>query len=204
MAALAFAQSTPPSDSETVAAITQLENDAVKADLAQDSSFYDRYLADDWSGGTSRGTWDTKQSIVADMKDTKNNKTKSESISNVKVHVYGDTAIASYTSTYDSMIKGQHYVRTIISTDTFMRRNGEWKQDRRPQLSGSKIEPISARLTAPIESRSAIGKALQHPIRQRRNDSQTHVNFAATPRWAECAAALGRWRRARQQPTAPS
>jgi predicted heme/steroid binding protein len=126
--ALAFAQSTAPSDSDAVAAITQLENDAVKADLAQDSSFYDRYLADDWTGGTSRGTWDSKQSLLADMKDTKHNKTKSESIRNLKVHVYGDTAIASYTSTYDSMIKGQHYARTIISTDTFMRQNGEWKQ----------------------------------------------------------------------------
>jgi hypothetical protein len=69
MAALALAQSTTPSDSDTVAAITQLEHDAVKADLAQDSSFYDRYLADGWTGGTSRGTWDTKPSLVADMKD---------------------------------------------------------------------------------------------------------------------------------------
>lgn len=128
LTALAFAQSTTPADSQAVTAITQLEHDAVKADLAQDSSFYERYLADDWTGGTSRGTWDTKQSIVADMKDVKNNKTKSESIANVKVHVYGDTAIASYTNTYDSMIKGQHYARTIITTDTFMRQNGEWKQ----------------------------------------------------------------------------
>ena len=128
VAALAFAQSSTPQDSETVAAITQVDNDAVKADLAQDSSFYDRYLADGWTGGTSRGTWDSKQSLVADMKDTKNNKTNSESIRNLKVQVYGDTAIASYTSTYDSMIKGEHYARTIISTDTFMRQNGEWKQ----------------------------------------------------------------------------
>lgn len=128
LTALAFAQSTTSSDSQTVAAITQLENDAVKADLAQDASFYDHYLAEDWTGGTSRGTWDTKQSIVADMKDTKNNKTNSEKIRDLKVHVYGDTAVASYTSTYDSMIKGQHYARTIISTDTFMRQNGEWKQ----------------------------------------------------------------------------
>jgi hypothetical protein len=128
VAALGFAQSATPSDSETVTTITQMENDAVKADLAQDSSFYDRYLADGWTGGTSRGTWDTKQSLVADMKDTKNNKTNSESIHNVKVHVYGDTAIASYTSTYDSMIKGEHYARTIITTDTFIRQNGEWKQ----------------------------------------------------------------------------
>jgi Tfp pilus assembly protein PilE len=128
LSALAVGQSPTPSNSDAVAAITQMENDAVKADLAQDASFYERYLADSWTGGTSRGTWDTKESLLAAMKDTKNNKTNSESIRDVRVHVYGDTAIASYTSTYDSMIKGQHYARTIITTDTFMRQNGEWKQ----------------------------------------------------------------------------
>ena len=128
MAALAFAQSTTPSDSETVAAITQMENDAVKADLAADASFYEKYLAEDWTGGTSRGTWDSKQSIASDMKDSKNNKTNSESISDLKVRVHGDVAIATYKSTYDSLIKGQHYARTVLSTDTFLRENGAWKQ----------------------------------------------------------------------------
>jgi len=85
-------------------------------------------LAEDWTGGSSRGTWDTKQSLLADMKDTKNNKTNSESISDLKVRTYGDVAIASYQSTYDSMIKGKHYARTVVSTDTFLRQDGTWKQ----------------------------------------------------------------------------
>jgi hypothetical protein len=100
----------------------------VKADLAGDSSFYQNYLADDWTGGSSRGTWDTKESLLAGMKDTKNNKTISESISELKVRVYGDVAIANYKQTYDALIKGQHYARTVISTDTFLRQNGAWKQ----------------------------------------------------------------------------
>ena len=54
---LGLAQSPTPSDSEAVATITKMENDAVKADLAADASFYQNYLADDWTGGTSRGTW---------------------------------------------------------------------------------------------------------------------------------------------------
>jgi Tfp pilus assembly protein PilE len=128
LSALAVGQSPTPSNSDAVAAITQMENDAVKADLAQDASFYERYLADSWTGGTSRGTWDTKESLLAAMKDTKNNKTNSESISDVKVRVQGDVAVATYKSTYDSMIQGQHYARTIITTDTFLRQNGEWKQ----------------------------------------------------------------------------
>jgi hypothetical protein len=46
----------------------------------------------------------------------------------LKVRVQGDLAIATYKSTYDSLIKGQHYARTILSTDTFQRQNGTWKQ----------------------------------------------------------------------------
>ena len=128
LSSLAFGQGSRAVDSDAIAAITKLENDAVKADLAGDASFYQNYLADDWTGGSSRGTWDTKQSLLADMKDTKNNKTNSSSISELKVRVYGDVAIATYKSTYDALIKGQHYARTVISTDTFLRQSGGWKQ----------------------------------------------------------------------------
>jgi ketosteroid isomerase-like protein len=124
---LASGQASKGSDADAVAAITKLENDVVKADLANDVSFYQNYLADDFSGGTSRGTWDTKQSLLADLKDTKNNKTNSEKISELKVRVHGDVAIATYKSTYDATIKGQHYARTVITTDTFLRQSGAWK-----------------------------------------------------------------------------
>ena len=95
LSSLAIGQSSKAADSDAVAAITKLENDMVKADLTGDPSFYQNNLADDWTGGTSRGTWDTKQSVIADMKDTKNNKTNSESISELKVRVHGDAAIAN-------------------------------------------------------------------------------------------------------------
>ena len=71
-------------------------------------------LAEDYTGGSSRGSWETKQSVLADMKDTKNNKTNSESISELKVRVHGDVAIATYKSTYDALINGQHSARTVI------------------------------------------------------------------------------------------
>ena len=38
-----------------VAGITKLENDAVKADLAGDTSFYEKVLAANWMGGDSNG-----------------------------------------------------------------------------------------------------------------------------------------------------
>jgi len=112
---------------DAVAAITQFENDAVKADLAGDSSFYQKNYADNWTGGFSGGTWTTKQSMLADMKDTANNKMNSEEISNLQIRVYDDTAIATYTDTYDAMIRGEHRAKTVLSTDTFVRQDGAWK-----------------------------------------------------------------------------
>jgi Domain of unknown function (DUF4440) len=117
------------SNDEAVAAITQFENDAVKANLAGDSSFVEKNYADDWTGGFSGGVWTTKQSILADAKDTSNNRMNSEQISDLKVRIYdNNTAIATYTDTYDGMVRGEHRVKTVLSTDTFVRQNGVWKQ----------------------------------------------------------------------------
>jgi ketosteroid isomerase-like protein len=114
-------------DSGAVAAVTAFENDAIKAVLANDSAFYEKSLASDFTGGTSRGTWDTKSSMLADMKDTKNNKTTSQNLSDLKVRVHGDLAVATYTTTYDAVIQGQHYARTVLCTDALQQQNGVWK-----------------------------------------------------------------------------
>ena len=114
-------------DSGAVAAVTAFENDAIKAVLANDSAFYEKSLASDFTGGTSRGTWDTKSSMLADMKDTKNNKTTSQNLSDLKVRVHGDLAVATYTTTYYAVIQGQHYARTVLCTDALQQQNGVWK-----------------------------------------------------------------------------
>lgn len=125
--ALVSSQGQQATDSAAVAAVTKLENDAIKAVLANDSSFYEKFLASDYTGGTSRGTWDTKASTLADMKDTKNNKTNSQNLTDLKVRVHGDLAIATYSSTYDAVIRGQHYARTVLCTDVLQQQNGGWK-----------------------------------------------------------------------------
>jgi hypothetical protein len=116
-----------PTNADTVAVITQFENDAVKADLAGDLSFFQKNYADNWTGGFSGGTWNTKESLLADMKDTANNKMNSEEISDLKVRVYDNTAIATYTTTYDALIRGERRAKTVLSTDTFVRQDGTWK-----------------------------------------------------------------------------
>ena len=125
----AAAKDQPSSNDAAVAAITQFENDAVKADLAGDASFFQKNYADDWTGGFSGGTWTTKASMLADMKDPANNKMTSEQISDLKVRIYdNNTAIATYTDTYDGIVRGEHRVKTVLSTDTFVRQGGVWKE----------------------------------------------------------------------------
>ena len=110
-----------------MAAVTKLESDGVKADLANDKAFYERVLADDWSGGDSRGNWYTKADMLKMADDPKNNKTNSEELFDLKVRAYGDTAIATYKVTYDGMTKGEHISNTIIGTDAWVKIGGQWK-----------------------------------------------------------------------------
>ena len=115
-------------EADVVKAISNLENDGVKADLAGDPAFYRKVLAEDWTRGDSDGTYYTKDDLLNLMADAKNIKTNSEKLSELKVRVYGDTAVATYKDTYDILIMGQRRAHTIIATDTFVKIDGEWKQ----------------------------------------------------------------------------
>ncbi|MDP9079307.1 MAG: nuclear transport factor 2 family protein [Bacteroidota bacterium] len=113
---------------EAVTAISNLENNAVKADLAGDAAFYKKFLAGDWTRGDSDGTFYTKPQIVGLMSNPKNFKTNSEKLSELKVRVYGNAAVATYKDTYDMMIMGERRAHTIIATDTFVKTRDGWKQ----------------------------------------------------------------------------
>jgi hypothetical protein len=108
-------------ETDAVTAISNLENDSVKADLAGDPAFYQKVLAEDWTRGDSDGTLYTKAELLKLMADTKNFKTNSEKLSELKVRVYGNTAVATYKDTYDIVIMGEHRAHAIIATDTFIK-----------------------------------------------------------------------------------
>jgi hypothetical protein len=112
---------------DDVAWITQYEREAAAADLSGDVSFYQKNLADDWTDGMSNGRFQDKKELISDLTDKANNITYHETISNLKVRLYGDTAIATYTEEYDALISGKRVIKTIITTDTFARMGGQWK-----------------------------------------------------------------------------
>jgi len=132
VAALAMTMiSAKPANSEPkddpIAWITQYENDAAAADLAGDVSFYQKNLKDDWSDGMSNGQFQTKKKLISDLTDKAHNITFHETLANMKVRVYGDTAVATYTETYDALTSGKRVAKTIITTDTFVKVGGQWK-----------------------------------------------------------------------------
>jgi hypothetical protein len=113
---------------DAMAEITAIENASVKPDMANDKTFYEKTLASSWTMGDSSGKWYTKASVLKLMDDPTNNKFNSEKLSELKVRVYGDTAIATYKDTYDATIEGKHRMRTVIATDTFVKQAGAWKE----------------------------------------------------------------------------
>ena len=127
-AGLSVTRAQTMAQADIVTAISNLENDAVKADLAGDADFYQKVLAEDWTRGDSDGTYYTKAELLKLMADTKDIKTNSEKLSELKVRVYGSTAVAIYSDTYNIQIKGEHRSHTIIATDTFVKMGSEWKQ----------------------------------------------------------------------------
>jgi hypothetical protein len=114
--------------SDTIAAITKLENDGVAADLSNDRAWSQRYLADDFLACNSEGRWFTKSDILKLFDDPKNNNTKSEKITDLKVRVFGNTAIATYKDTYEDTLEGKHRMGSVQSTDVWVRMGSEWKE----------------------------------------------------------------------------
>ena len=126
-AGLSVTRAQTMAQTDIVTAISNLENDAVKADLAGDADFYQKVLAEDWTRGDSDGTYYTKAGLLKLMA-TKDIKTNSEKLSELKVRVYRSTAVAIYRDTHNIQIKGEHRAHTIIGTDTFVKMGSEWKQ----------------------------------------------------------------------------
>ena len=127
-AGLSVTRAQTGAEADVVTTISNLEHEGVKADLTGDTAFYQRVLAEDWARGDSDGTFYTKAELLKLMADTKNFKTNSEKLSELKVRVYGNTAVATYKATYNILIKGEHRAHTIIATDTFVKMGAEWKQ----------------------------------------------------------------------------
>ncbi len=108
--------------------LMQMEHDWSAAYLSHDVSIVDRILADDFIGTDGRGIMtDKKQELEDARSENPNRKVLSEAIDDMKVRVYGDTAIVNGRTTEKIQSGGKEFVIQYRRTDVFVKRNGRWQ-----------------------------------------------------------------------------
>jgi ketosteroid isomerase-like protein len=112
--------------SNTEDEIKQHEQDYAQAVLKNGAAAVDQYEADDIISTDPSGRVTDK---AQDKKDLSAGDVKLDSIelSDIKVHSYGNTAVAAGTSTIRGTFKGQDIGGAYRFTDTWVKRNGKWQ-----------------------------------------------------------------------------
>jgi ketosteroid isomerase-like protein len=106
-------------------ALMQMERDWTDAALKKDAAALDKILADDWVGQGPTGIA-TKAQALADLK-SGDNKLDSQTLGEMKVRVFGNTAVVTGSDDEKSSYKGKDTGGHYVWTDIFVKRNGRWQ-----------------------------------------------------------------------------
>ena len=117
--------------------IAKLEQEWVDIIMKNDIAGYDRIEADDYIFIASDGRISNKAQDLADAKANAYKPTKL-TISNLKVRVYGETAVGTGTSDEQGTYKGKDTSGHYLYTDVWVKRNGKWQV---VSTQGTKVEP---------------------------------------------------------------
>jgi ketosteroid isomerase-like protein len=103
-----------------------MERDWNQAEMKQDAAWFERTLADEYSGVDARtGKPTTKGQVVADIKTAA---TASADLSGLDVKLQGDTAVVTgLTHNKGKDEKGVAFDRKIRFTDVWVKRDGKWQ-----------------------------------------------------------------------------
>ncbi len=112
------------SDPRAEKEVREIEDLMVKGALKSDPSDFEKYIADDFINILPNGEFQTGKEFVADFKVVK---FKEYKMQNMKVRIYGETAVATSLAKAQFSFKGAEMSGRFASTDVFVRRNGEWK-----------------------------------------------------------------------------
>jgi ketosteroid isomerase-like protein len=106
--------------------IKTLQAQVVQAILKVDTSFFEKYYADDYIAIHGNGTLSTK---AQEIEHFKSGVTKYESIvgRESKIRIYGDTAVVNSLSSIRATFNGEPYIGDSRSTRVWVRQNGNWK-----------------------------------------------------------------------------
>jgi ketosteroid isomerase-like protein len=106
--------------------LIRIEHEWSQADLKKDAAALNQILAEDWIGIDFEGRVITKalalKGIVSDAAAL-----ESTVLRDMKVRIYGDTAIVTGTDTEKGEYHGKDSSGKYVWTDVFVRRDGRWQ-----------------------------------------------------------------------------
>jgi ketosteroid isomerase-like protein len=106
--------------------IKKQEQNWAHATVKEGAAAVDQYEADDIIDTDPSGRVTDKTQDKTDL-NSGDLKFQSIELSDLKVHVYGDAAVAAGTSTLKGTYKGQDISGTYRFTDVWVKRNGKWQ-----------------------------------------------------------------------------
>jgi len=118
---IATISSAPPSDNVDQT-ITRLEHEWVAAIVKKDTGTLDRLLANDFSGTTDDQIYSKADAI----EDVKTGTHKSMELDNIKVRLFGDTAVVTMGQSEKSRHGDRDFSGHYLFTDVWAKRNGQW------------------------------------------------------------------------------
>jgi len=114
--------SAAPASGNTEQVITRLEQEWVAAIVKKDTATISRLLAEDFTGTTDDQIYSKADAI----EDVKNGTHESLDLDNIKVRVFGDTAVVTMVQNEKSQHGSADFSGRYLFTDVWAKKNGEW------------------------------------------------------------------------------
>jgi ketosteroid isomerase-like protein len=106
--------------------LTALEKEWAQAFVKNDAEAIARYMADDWSVISPEGNVIDRATFLGLIKSGVLSHDRME-FAEVKVRVYGDTAVVTSRATSKGKFRGEAFSELERSTDVLVKQNGQWK-----------------------------------------------------------------------------
>lgn len=106
--------------------IKKLEMDRAAAVVKGDMAMVEKQTSDDYTLINMNGQMATKQQMIDAFKSGKSKLSMNE-LSDMKVRVYGNTAVVTGKSTVKGMIAGKDATGSVMFTRVYVKKDGHWQ-----------------------------------------------------------------------------
>ena len=106
--------------------ISALSDRMIQAQLKADTSYFEKYYADDATIVHGNGKLFTKSAEIADLK-SGSLKYESVEVRERKIHVYGDTAVVDFLISFKGVVGGKLFPGDLRRTVVWVKQKGNWK-----------------------------------------------------------------------------